>query len=208
MAENKEACRFTLVAPEHCTNTVSCELNSRKFPYRNKAVLRREFLSLRKTADLVDLRLEDLENYPEFIKAKTVFCYVSAKGEVGTHTLIKELLKEKEVVVPKCIDKEGNMIGVKITSFNELREGFFGILEPENWVEFPKGRIDFAIVPAIAFDEEGYRLGYGKGYYDRFLSDINPYKLGVCAKDFYLPSLPHDELDVKMDSVLVIKACV
>ena len=171
---------------------------------KDKAVLRKELLSMRKTARFVNLKLEDLEKYPEFINAKTVFCYVSAKGEAGTHDLIRTLLSKKEVVVPRCIDKEGNMTGVKIRSFDELKEGFFGILEPEISVEFPKDKIDFAIVPALAFDKEGYRLGYGKGYYDRFLSDINPFKLGVCAKEFYLPSVPHDEFDVKMDSVLVL----
>ena len=170
----------------------------------NKAVLRKEIFSMRKTAPFVNLKLEDLEKYPEFINAKTVFCYVSSKGEAGTHDLIRELLTIKEVVVPRCIDKEGNMIGVKINSFDELKEGLFGILEPEMRVEFPKTKIDFAIVPALAFDCEGYRLGYGKGYYDRFLSDINPFKLGVCAKEFYLPSVPHDDYDVKMDSVLVL----
>lgn len=170
----------------------------------NKAVLRREILSMRKTARFVNLKLKDLENYPEFISAKTVFCYVSSRGEAGTHDLIRNLFGKKEVVVPRCIDKEGNMIGVKINSFDELKEGFFGILEPENSVEFPKSRIDFAIVPGLAFDKECYRLGYGKGYYDRFLSDINPFKLGVCAKEFYLKEVPHDEYDVKMDSVLVL----
>ena len=171
---------------------------------KDKAVLRKELLSIRKTARFVNLKLEDLMDYPEFISAKTIFCYVSSKGEAGTHDLIRTLLSKKEVIVPKCIDKEGNMIGVKINSFEELKEGFFGILEPENSLEFPKDRIDFAIVPALAFACEGYRLGYGKGYYDRFLSDINPFKLGVCAKEFYLPSVPHDDYDVKMDSILVL----
>lgn len=171
---------------------------------KDKAVLRKELLSMRKTAQLVNLKLEDLLKYPEFIEAKTVFCYVSAKGEAGTQDLIRSLFGKKEVVVPCCTDKEGNMICVKINSFDELKEGFFGILEPKNPVEFPKDRIDFAIVPALAFDKEGYRLGYGKGYYDRFLSDIDPFKLGVCAKEFYLEEVPHDEFDVKMDAVLVL----
>ncbi len=169
-----------------------------------KAALRKELLALRRVASCVNLEIDSLYKYEEFMKSRAVFCYVSAKGEVGTHALIKELLKEKEVVVPYCTDKEGNMICVKINSFDELKEGFFGILEPEKPVEFPKEKVDFAIVPGIAFDCEGYRLGYGKGYYDRFLSDITPYKLGVCSKEFYLESVPHDEYDVKMDDVLVL----
>ena len=172
--------------------------------HKDKAALRREMLSLRNAAKAVSLKTEDLEKYPQFKAAKTVFCYVSAKGEVGTRELIVELLKEKGVLVPYCTDKEGNMICVKINSLDDLKEGKFGIPEPKKNVEFPKEKIDFAIVPAVAFDKKGYRLGYGKGYYDRFLSDINPFKLGVCAKEFYLKEIPHDEYDVKMDDVLII----
>lgn len=170
-----------------------------------KTHLRKELLALRKKSKPYDLGIEELKGYPEFIGAEVVFCYVSAHGEVGTKELIKELLREKKVVVPYCTDKEGNMICVRINSLSDLKEGSFGIQEPENPIEFPKENIDFAIVPAIAFDKEGYRLGYGKGYYDKFLKDINPYKLGVCQKEFFRELLPHDEYDVKMDSVLIIK---
>lgn len=171
---------------------------------KDKAALRKEMLSLRNAALCASLTIEDLKKVPEFIKAKTVFCYVSAKGEVDTLTLLSELLTEKEVVVPCCTDKNGNMISVKINSLQDLKEGFFGILEPKNPIEFPKEQIDFAIVPGVAFDKNGYRIGYGKGYYDRFLKDINPFKLGVCAKKFYFDTIPHDEYDVKMDDVLVL----
>ena len=168
----------------------------------SKAVLRKELLALRKAALPCKVTVERLNSYPEFVRAEVVFCYVSAHGEVGTLKLIKELLKEKEVVVPYCTDKEGNMICVKINSLDDLKEGSFSIQEPKNPIEFPKEKIDFAIVPGIAFDREGYRLGYGKGYYDRFLENIKPFKLGVCQKEFFKDSLPHDEYDVKMDSVL------
>ena len=169
----------------------------------SKAALRKELLTLRKASSFCELSFRELEAYPEFVRAEVVFCYVSAHGEVGTRKLIEELLREKEVVVPYCIDKEGNMICVKINSPGDLKEGSFGIPEPKTPVEFPKEKIDFAIVPGIAFDREGYRLGYGKGYYDRFLQNIKPYKLGVCQKIFFQDSIPHDEYDVKMDNVLV-----
>lgn len=170
----------------------------------SKAQLRREFLKLRKEHTAPTLKISDLNAFSEFKNARVIFCYVSAHGEVGTLTLIEELLKEKEVVVPYCTDKQGNMICVKINSPDDLAEGSFGILEPKNPVEFPKEKIDFAIVPGIAFDKEGYRLGYGKGYYDRFLCDISPYKLGVCQKEFFVDSIPHNEHDIEMDSVMVL----
>ena len=169
-----------------------------------KKVLRKELLSLRDNSPGKELRVSDLNFLQEFKNAKTVFCYVSAGSEVKTHSFIKEALKTKRVIVPYCTDKNGTMIAVEIKSFDELEEGFFGILSPKNPAEFPKSEIDFIITPAIAFDEEGYRLGYGKGYYDRFLSDIDTYKLGVCKKELFCEKLPHDEFDIKMDKVMVL----
>lgn len=170
-----------------------------------KSTLRRELLSLRKSTGCKSISMEMLEKYPEFVSAKTVFCYVSAHGEVDTHNLIEELLKKKTVVVPYCVDKDGHMAACPIESMNDLTEGSFGIPEPVSPQEFPKHKIDFVIVPGVAFDEDGYRLGYGKGYYDRFLSGIFPYKLGICQREFYLKKIPHGEYDIKMNSVLVIK---
>lgn len=170
-----------------------------------KSALRKELLSLRKTLDIPTLTYKKLCKYKEFYDAKTVFCYVSAHGEVDTHTLLEELLKTKTVVVPFCTDSEGSMICVKITSLSDLTEGRFGILEPKNPAPFPKEEIDFAIIPGIAFDKEGYRLGYGKGYYDRFLDGLPVCKLGVCKKEFFADSLPHNEFDVRMDDVLILE---
>ena len=86
----------------------------------------------------------------------------------------------------------------------DLKEGKFKIPEPESPEEFPKEKIDFVIVPGVAFDKNGYRLGFGKGYYDRFLEGITPFKLGVCQREFFLEEIPHGKFDVKMDDVLVI----
>lgn len=167
-----------------------------------KAVLRKELLSLRKTLSKAELTAEMLKTIPEYKDAKTVFCYVSYNGEVDTLNLLSDILKAKTLVVPYCIDDVGNMIAVKINSADDLHKGMYGILEPKNPVEFPKDKIDFVIVPGVAFSKDGYRLGYGKGYYDRFLSDISPYKLGVIKKELFLEKLPHDEFDIKMDDVI------
>ena len=169
-----------------------------------KAVLRKELLSLRKTLPPSELTMDSLNSYKEFKDAKTIFCYVSYNGEVNTLNLLSEIAKVKSLVVPYCIDDSGNMIAVKINSTADLKKGMYGILEPKNPVPFPKEAIDFAIVPGVAFSKDGYRLGYGKGYYDRFLSDITPYKLGVCKKELFLEKLPINEFDIKMDDVLVL----
>lgn len=168
----------------------------------DKKNLRREFLSLRKAIKAPVLTYNQLLQNEYFREAKTVFCYVSAHGEVDTLSLLERIAAEKTLTVPYCTDDCGNMICVKISSLSDLTSGRFGILEPKTPTPFNKEEIDFVIVPGVAFDKEGYRIGYGKGYYDRFLQNISPYKLGVCQKEFYVDSLPHDEYDIKMDKIM------
>ena len=202
MSTEKEACRFTPVASEPKNeNTDGARDKACKSLYNEKAVLRKELLSLRKTLSPAYLTMDILNSYTEFKNAKTVFCYVSYNGEVDTLDLLSEISKEKTLVVPYCIDDDGNMIAVKINSTDDLVKGMYGILEPKKPVEFPKEEIDFVIVPGVAFSKDGYRLGYGKGYYDRFLADISPYKMGVVKKELLLEKLPHNEFDIKMDSI-------
>ena len=205
MSTQKEACRFTPVASESKNeNTDGARDKACKSLYNEKAVLRKELLSLRKTLSPSELTIELLNSYREFNDAKTIFCYVSYNGEVETLNLLSDILKTKTLVVPYCIDDDGNMIAVKINTADDLVKGMYGISEPKNPVPFPKEEIDFVIVPGVAFSKDGYRLGYGKGYYDRFLSGICPYKLGVCKKELFLEKLPYNEFDVKMNDVLVI----
>lgn len=169
-----------------------------------KKALRKELLSLRKSIIPQKLSIKMLENYPEFLKAKTVFCYISAHGEVDTYEIIQELLKDKKLLVPYCINEDGDMIACPINSLEDLKEGKFKIPEPKSPKEFPKEKIDFVIVPGVAFDKAGYRLGYGKGYYDRFLDGIAPFKLGVCQREFFLEEVPHGKFDVKMNNIIVL----
>ena len=169
-----------------------------------KKALRKELLSLRKSIIPKALSMKMLEKYPEFLESRTVFCYISAHGEVDTYVLIQELLEHKKVLVPYCINEEGDMIACPINSLEDLKEGRFKIPEPKSPVEFPKEKVDFVIVPGVAFDKNGYRLGYGKGYYDRFLEGITPFKLGVCQREFFFEEIPHGKFDIKMDDVIVI----
>ncbi len=169
----------------------------------HKAVVRSRCLSLRKTLPPKSADIMDFENIRQFESAKTVFCYVSAGNEVGTHTLIKQMLElGKEVLVPLCTDKCGSMVSVKISSLDDLIEGMYGIYEPISHTPFDKTKIDVSIVPGIVFDKEGYRIGYGKGYYDRFLADISPFKIGLTHSELFFGSLPHDENDIQIDIVI------
>lgn len=169
----------------------------------NKAAVRSRCLSLRKTLPQKSVDIKDFESIAQFESAKVVFCYVSSANEVKTHSLIKEMLNlGKEVLVPLCTDKCGNMVSVRINSLDDLKEGMYGIYEPIFHTPFDKTKIDVAIVPGVAFDKEGYRIGYGKGYYDRFLHDISPFKIGLTHKELFFDSLPHEENDVQVNIVI------
>lgn len=106
----------------------------------------------------------------EFRKANTIFCYVSMKKEPDTRRLMTDILTAgKRLLVPRCIG-EGIMEAVEIRSTDELIPGKYGIPEPagENPAADP-GSIDLMIIPALAVNKKGYRIGKGKGYYDRFV---------------------------------------
>ncbi len=169
-----------------------------------KCELRKKLIALRNTLPPASLTYDMLTGYKQFRDAKTVFCYVSAFGEVDTRSLLFKIAEEKTLTVPYCTDNNGTMIAVKISTPESLKRGRFNILEPVCPIPFPKESIDFAIVPGVAFARDMYRLGYGKGYYDRFLSDISPFKIGVCKKELFLEKLPHNRYDIKMDSIITL----
>ena len=148
---------------------------------------------------------ESLKENPRFKKAKKIFCYVSAGSEPDTWLLMEEILKSgKTLAVPKCLDKKGNMEAVEIKSFSELKPGYFGIMEPEDGRMIEKPEIDLCIVPGLSFDRESYRLGYGGGYYDRFLFGSEIYSVGICFKELYKEKLPRETNDISVNEVVVV----
>lgn len=168
----------------------------------NKAALRKKYLAMRRTLPRRKLRLADIMHIEGFKSAEVIFCYVSFGSEIETSLLIDELLViGKTVAVPRCDDLSGNMSAVVIDSQSELRPGSFGIPEPQG-TPLDKGLIDAVIVPGASFDKSGYRLGYGKGYYDRFLTDISPLTVGVCHRELLADALPHFGHDIKIDHVI------
>lgn len=147
---------------------------------------------------------EKLFSLPEYKKAKTVSFFVSFGSEVNTHEMIKEALKEKEVCVP--VVKDNEIILSKINDFSDLdKKGKFGILEPSSIIEVDKELVDLIIVPGVAFDKNGYRVGYGKGYYDNLLRDYKGNTIGVCFGLQMIDNVPVKEHDVKVKEVITEK---
>lgn len=141
---------------------------------------------------------EKIELMPEFQSYNTILMYWSTDNELPTHEIVKKWCKTKVILLPSV---SGENLTLKKFSYEEqLRRGQLGIWEPETNENY-KGIVDLVIVPGIAFDLAGNRLGRGKGYYDRFFSELEIPKWGVAFDFQLLPIIPVSENDIKMDKV-------
>lgn len=134
--------------------------------------------------------------------------YVSTDIEVDTFRIIRRALADgKRVAVPRCVPDTRNMEFYYIQSTDELEPGMFGVLEPAACPEKmyrPNDR-GLCIVPAFSYDWNGYRLGYGKGYYDRFLSRFEGNIVGICYSDCVQRTLPHGRYDRPVELLVTEK---
>lgn len=152
---------------------------------------------------LAQLSLPVLDRLRPLLRdAKVVLAYYSLPDEVDTHVLIDELVAEgKTVLLPKVLD-DSTMELRRYTGPQDLCEGAYHIMEPsgEPFTDF--SQIDVALIPGIAFDAQGHRLGRGKGYYDRFLSLLKTQTIGLCFDFQKVAEVPVDAHDVVVDRVV------
>ncbi len=136
-------------------------------------------------------------------------CYVSTDIEVDTKEFIKALLSAgKRVAVPRCEGGPSEMNFYYIDSLEELSSGSFGVLEPECNKEkmLTETENTLCVVPAFMFDKSGYRLGYGKGYYDRYLSRYKGSTIGICYSHNIKDELFHGKYDRTVDMIVTEKS--
>lgn len=154
----------------------------------------------KKASDEIFSRLKSL---PIYESSDSVFIFVSMGSEVETIRWIPDMLREKKVYVPLA-PKHEPMIMTEIESLDELERNALGILElpTEKIRDRHRESVDLIITPGLAFDEEGYRMGYGGGYYDRFFATHAGYRLGVGFHDQLVKSVPRDEYDLPVDGFL------
>lgn len=146
--------------------------------------------------------IAQLESDEHFINARTILAYHSLPDEVFTHDLIRRHSATKTILLPKVIG-DGDMEIRRYTGEEDIKQGAFGIMEPCGELFTDCSLIDLAIIPGMAFDRQGNRLGRGKGYYDRFLSRAhNIYKVGICFPFQMVERIPTEPTDIAMDEVL------
>jgi len=172
---------------------------------RLKKVLRESILKRRishKKAEEDSKKIaERFLQLPQLKKAKNILLYYPHKNEVDTRYIIKQLTDSKRfnLYLPKVSKNE--ILPVKVKDLSSLKKGYAGIMEPEGESVSPE-KIDIVVVPAVAYDLKGHRLGYGKGYYDRFLKSTQALKVGVAYDFQVVDQLPVEEHDIPVDLII------
>lgn len=147
--------------------------------------------------------IQRLLNHPRLKEAHTILLYHSLPDEVDTHTIIDSLILNGKTILLPRVTGDSTMELRRYTSPRDLTLGAYGIMEPTGDVFTDYQSVDLAVIPGMAFDPLGNRMGRGKGYYDRLLPSLKrAYKIGVCFPFQMMESIPHDEHDVRMDDVV------
>lgn len=144
----------------------------------------------------------------EYKKCRTLFAFVSSPIEVDTSVIIDRALSDgKHLALPRCKNRFGEMDFYYVTSLSVLEKGTFSLMEPnlnkcEKVTDLSDG---LCIVPGLCFDLNGYRIGFGKGYYDRFLQQFGGITAGLCYSRCIEHNLPIGRFDKPVDILITEK---
>ena len=169
-----------------------------------KKLMREKYRTIRK--NIKEKKSKDICIYNNVIESKicdnydTILIYVSTDEEVNTLNLIDYFISKKKVAVPKI--ENGIMNFYYINDRSELKKGYFDILEPITNNKVTDFSNAICITPGICFSKDGYRIGYGGGFYDKFFYSHNVYSIGLCYKECLVDKIDVDEYDKKVDLVI------
>ena len=175
----------------------------------DKPTLRRETMLRRDNLDERAWRsaaiCSQLLAMPAYVIARTIHCYLPMRSEVDTRPLIADALaRGKGVIVPVVVPKADELAHAWLESLSAdaLEPGSFGTSNPRQGRPASSGDWDLTIVPLLAFDRRGYRLGYGKGYYDRLLAADRTGTIGMAFAVQEMSTLPTEAHDVPLDWIV------
>lgn len=183
--------------------TGNLEMKAEKKALRKELLRRQSILNEEYKQDASLKIAQKVFELKEYDEAKVIFIYSGTSNEVDTSIIIREALsKGKRVALPKIISL-GLMEAREIRSMDDTVPEKHGILEPgPGSREIPTEEIDLALIPCLAFRKDGYRIGYGGGFYDRFLSKGRFHKIIIAFDKMSCDDIPTDDHDQKADAVL------
>ena len=171
-----------------------------------KSALRKHLLEKRDatSAELRDIASEkiheNLRKISSYTNSQNIACYFPIGSEVDTHDIMLNILKQgKNLLLPRIVDD--NIQFYIVSNLEKLERGSFEIMEPKDSCDRAK-KIDCVLIPTVGASKMGVRLGYGKGYYDRFLSSTNAVKISLTYSKQIVKSIPSDSHDIKIDWIV------
>jgi len=173
-----------------------------KAEIRKQALKERLLLNNAEYESLCEALLDKFKTL-DFSQIKTlhIFLPITEKKEPNTFLLIEWLNKnhpEIKIIVPKADFETALMTNHEYLGIGDLKKNLYNILEPQKG-SLHEGEVDLVVIPLLAFDKQGYRVGYGKGFYDRFLQGINAQKIGLSLSPVIEKIEDVNEHDIKLD---------
>jgi len=169
---------------------------------------------LRKMLTKYDVSLKSKKIYDfifektDILKYNNICTYMSAFNEPDTLPIIKELIKNNKNICVPITDTKTKTISLSLLNDMDLKKGAYNINEPYHLIPVDFNFPEFVLVPGICFDKDKNRIGFGMGYYDKFLNSCNFIKAGICY-DFQLVSkIPSESHDIKMDMIVTDKRII
>lgn len=180
---------------------------------RNSILSQRDAMSDNDRKRLSGTICRSLISLSTYSEAKTVMCFLSFRSEVYTSLIVKNILDSgKRLIVPISDTKTKTLKLSYVKDIDDLAIGTYGILEPRpsSFREASPSDIDLVLVPGACFNLKGYRIGYGGGYYDKFLPNIrkDALSLGLCYDFQIVSSIQPEKHDIPVDIVLTEKRMI
>ena len=178
------------------------KIHEAKASLRDELKRRRNAVNQEQLAVCSQQIFENLRDLPVYQEATSVFCFLSYLSEVDTNPILEDLLNRKiRIAVPKIMDKT-TMIAVPFSGWDDLKPDRLGI--PTPCANTPDdGPFDLVITPGLGFSKQGGRLGYGRGYYDRWLAAHEvKQRLGICLEIQLVDQLPVEDTDVPLQLLI------
>ena len=184
------------------------EIRKHKSDIREYHLAARREMTAEKRAELDEKICRAVLASATYRYADTILMYYAKEDEVNINPVAWEAVKAgKKVAFPKTNPEDRSMVFHYVTSQDDLEVGEYGIYEPKAELDSFKvtGELQqnvICIIPAVVYDKKGFRIGYGGGYYDRYLSSFKGTKVGVEYYDFIVGAVPHGRFDLAVDVLI------
>ncbi|HKM38760.1 MAG TPA: 5-formyltetrahydrofolate cyclo-ligase [bacterium] len=180
---------------------------------RQHIIKQRDALDLREREWLSLAASKHVLSWPLYRRAKHILLFAGVRSEIQTQFLVQQTIKlGKSVAMPRCVPQTRELLLFEIKAWSDLKPGYYGLLEPDVAAKMiPLSKLDIIIVPGVVFSPQGYRIGYGAGYYDRLLSKAKDIIISGLAFELQvMSSVPQDDHDVPLHYLITekgIRAC-